>query len=308
MSLFEPVDRIAGMSSLDRAVGALAKRVDGLPRGLRDALHGTWLGHPVHPVLAYVPVGAWLSSAILDAAAFTDPDDDRRAGYEQASQFLVGAGLAAAPLAALAGAADWAEMHTDQQRIGVVHAAANTVALGLYGASLQARRSGHHGVGRLLGVAGVSVAGVSAGIGGHLSFRWGAGVHRDDVRYRTPRGWHHLGRIEEFPDGGLWQRHVGDTPVVVLRRRDSAVVLADVCGHCAGPLHEGTLVVEDGEDCVRCPWYGSTYRFRDGRVVTGPSTAPQPVFEVRLEGGQLSARIAPAPTVLPPGGDTNRAP
>ena len=39
-----------------------------LPPGrARDALHGVWLGHPLHPVLVQVPVGTWLSASLLDA-------------------------------------------------------------------------------------------------------------------------------------------------------------------------------------------------------------------------------------------------
>jgi hypothetical protein len=68
---------------------------------VRDALRGVWLGYPVHPVLVQVSAGAWLSASILDVAD----------GGEKASQQLVGAGVAAAVPAALAGAADWSEQH-----------------------------------------------------------------------------------------------------------------------------------------------------------------------------------------------------
>jgi hypothetical protein len=33
----------------------------------RDTLHGVWLGHPLHPVLAQAPAGTWLPASLLDA-------------------------------------------------------------------------------------------------------------------------------------------------------------------------------------------------------------------------------------------------
>ena len=35
-------------------------------RSVRNLLYGTWLGHPLHPVLTDVPVGAWTVAVCLD--------------------------------------------------------------------------------------------------------------------------------------------------------------------------------------------------------------------------------------------------
>jgi hypothetical protein len=113
--------RLEHESRLDKAVSA-GQRAARLirPGKVRDGLHGVWLGHPMHPVLVQAPVGAWLSASIVDA--FGDPRSARR---------LTAAGLAAAVPAAVAGAADWSEQHEQQMRVGVLHAAANIVAMGL---------------------------------------------------------------------------------------------------------------------------------------------------------------------------------
>src|SRR5579859_5697750 len=123
------LSRLERDSRLDQAVAA-GQRAARLirPGKVRDGLHGVWLGHPLHPVLVQVPVGAWLSASIVDLLG-----DDRSA------RRLTAAGLAAAVPAAVAGAADWSEQHEQQMRVGVVHAAANVVAMSLYGASLLAR-------------------------------------------------------------------------------------------------------------------------------------------------------------------------
>ena len=61
------MSRLEQESRLDRLVSAgqpAARLIR--PGRLRDTLHGVWLGHPLHPMLIQVPVGAWLSVAILD--------------------------------------------------------------------------------------------------------------------------------------------------------------------------------------------------------------------------------------------------
>src|SRR4051794_28117959 len=98
---------------LDKVVTPTRKIARSLPRGpVRDALHGVWLGHPLHPALVQASVGAWMSAGVLDLW----PDGDR------AARRLAGFGLLAAAPAVLAGSADWSEQHQQQMRVGVVHA------------------------------------------------------------------------------------------------------------------------------------------------------------------------------------------
>jgi len=40
-----------------------------LTRAVADALHGTWFGHPLHPALTDIPLGAWVLAAGFDAYA-----------------------------------------------------------------------------------------------------------------------------------------------------------------------------------------------------------------------------------------------
>ena len=113
------ISRLEQDSRLDGAVSA-GQRVARLirPGQVRDALHGVWLGHPVHPILVQATAGAWLSASFLDFAG----------GDEKAARRLVAAGLGAAVPSALAGAADWSEQHEQQMRVGVIHAAGNVMA------------------------------------------------------------------------------------------------------------------------------------------------------------------------------------
>jgi nitrite reductase/ring-hydroxylating ferredoxin subunit/uncharacterized membrane protein len=294
MTMTQIVDRTAGASRLDPLSRRLTELADRVPVAVRDALHGVWLGHPVHPMLAQLPVGAWTSAALVDVVALGLPPGERRAGADRAAQALLGIGLAAAPVTAAAGLTDWSKLLPEQQRVGLVHASANTVALGLLTASFVLRRRGRP-AGRLLGLLGVAVASAGAGIGGHLSYRWAAGAnHAQDVPHLAPSEWTEIGALEEFAQRSPVLRHVGDTPVVVVRRGSTVTVLADHCSHLSGPLHEGELVEAGGEDCIVCPWHGSTFLLEDGSVRHGPATAPQPGFDVQVRNGVVRARVRPA--------------
>lgn len=257
-------------TSLDGLVSLGQRVARAIPRGgLRDALHGVWLGHPLHPVLAQVPVGAWLSASFLDGWP----------GNEQASRRLVTLGLAASAPAALAGAADWSEQHEQQMRVGTVHALANTVAVSLYAGSLLARSRGGA---RALRLAGLAAAGAGGLLGGHISFRLSGGANQaEPVPHLVEPGWHVLMPLTDLPEHRPVRRMVGEVPVVAVRDSDLVQVLADRCSHLSGPLSDGSLA--DG--CLTCPWHGSTFRVADGAVVHGPATAPQPSFRTRLRDG-----------------------
>lgn len=274
------LDGLERQPRADAVIDAISRGVRALPLGGgRDALHGRWLGHPVHPLLVQVPIGSWLSAAVLDLG----PGRSREAGL------LIGVGLAAAAPAALAGAVDWAELHRPQQRVGLVHALANTTAVGLYAASLACRVKGRAGVGRGLGFLGLTVAATGGVLGGHLAYRQASGAnHAEEVPHVVSPGWHRIGAVAEFPAGQAVRRSVDDVPVLVVRESGGAVhALAERCSHLAGPLSEGT--VADG--CVRCPWHGSAFRLSDGWNVRGPATSPQPAFETRIVDGHVEVRL-----------------
>lgn len=39
---------------------------------VKNFLHGTWLGHPLHPVLTDIPIGAWTAALVLDLIEAND--------------------------------------------------------------------------------------------------------------------------------------------------------------------------------------------------------------------------------------------
>jgi nitrite reductase/ring-hydroxylating ferredoxin subunit/uncharacterized membrane protein len=273
----QPISRLEQDSRLDSIVSA-GQRIARLikPGKVRDALHGVWLGHPVHPVLVQVSAGTWLSASLLD---FTGGGD--KAARQLAARQLAATGLAAAIPAAVAGAVDWSEQHEQQMRVGVVHAAGNAVAMSLYGASLISRAPGR---GRWLRLAGLAAMSASGLLGGHISFRLAGGAnHAEEVPHLVEPGWQYLMTSAELPQGKPVRRLLGEVPVVAVRTGGAVYVLADRCSHMSGPLSDSDLT--DG--CLTCPWHGSVFRVADGSVARGPATAPQPAFETREVGGAI---------------------
>ena len=284
LRIVKAVEVLEEAESLDPLVKKVRSIVNAVvrPRAVRDLLHGVPIGHAAHPALVLVPIGSWIGSAILDVVP----------GSEKASRVLVGAGVATVLPSVVTGLTDWSDLHEQQQRVGLVHAAANATATGLYAVSFIQRSRGKHGSGRMFGLAGLAFVGLSGYLGGHLAYRQAAGVnHAEDVPHRFPTGWRPLGGLEEFAENTPERRTVDGVEVLVVRRGAAVDVLSNTCSHLAGPLDEGELVDVAGETCIECPWHQSVFALDSGEVVHGPATSPQPRFDTRIIGGQIEIML-----------------
>ena len=284
LGILKNVALLEDAEALDPIVGGVRDIVNTVvqPQAVRDVLHGVPVGHAIHPVAVLLPIGAWLGSAILDFVP----------GAEKSSRVLVGAGIAGVLPSVVTGLTDWSELHEQQQRVGIVHAASNTVATALYAASFVQRSRGKQASGRLLGLAGLAAVGLSGYLGGHLAYRQAAAVnHAEDVPHRFPTGWRHLGALDEFVDNEPAVRAVDGVPLLVVRRGTGVDVLANNCSHLSGPLDEGSLGSQNGEACITCPWHESVFSLRTGEVVHGPATAPQPKFDTRVTDGSIEVML-----------------
>lgn len=276
--------KVEQASRLDRTGDRLQRAVLATlrPRRLRDLLHGVTLGHPLHPAMVQVPVGAWISAAVLDLMP----------GQRRPATVLVGLGTVSALPAAVAGLNDWAALSRDQRRVGLVHAAANTVGVTLYAGSLAARLSGRHGAGRTLGFLGLSAVSLGAYIGGHLAYKQGAQVNQSiSEMHLMSDGWHSLVEMAALPQRTLVTREVDDVSVILYRHGDEVTVMLERCPHQSGPLGEGEVEEIDGHACVVCPWHGSAFRLNGGEVVHGPSGNDQQILPTRIENGVLQTRL-----------------
>jgi nitrite reductase/ring-hydroxylating ferredoxin subunit/uncharacterized membrane protein len=247
---------------------------------VKDALHGVWLGHPLHPVLVQITLGSFVSASLIDAVG----------GPRRTSTGLIATGLLMTPPTVAAGWADWSDGNPDQQRVGLVHAATNAVAIACYAGSLTQRAKGRSG--RLLSLAGAAISTVGSTLGGHLAYHQSLGAnHTDRTRDLAPQEWRTLATLSDLPEGVPVRRNAGEVPVFVLRRGTEVTALVDRCPHLAAPLSDGEIVGTDGDQHVVCPWHGSEFRLSDGCVVHGPATAAVPVFATQVVDGIVQARI-----------------
>jgi nitrite reductase/ring-hydroxylating ferredoxin subunit len=288
MSLMGILDRIADVQTLDKVIEPARRAVNAAlrPQAFKDLLHGTWLGHALHPVLVQVPVGSWVSAGVLDAVPPLRP----------AATVLIGTGVAAAVPAALTGAADWSEQDAGVRRLGALHAVANVAALGLYVGSLAARRNGRGTLGRVLSYSGLGIAAGSAAVGGHMSYAQSSGASHSATAARAlTSDWIDLGPLDDLPEGRPTLRTGKGSsvavPLAAVRRGARVDVFIGACSHLSGPLHEGRVEQVRGQECLVCPWHGSAFDLDDGSPRRGPAANPQEKLEVRMEAGRVMARL-----------------
>jgi nitrite reductase/ring-hydroxylating ferredoxin subunit/uncharacterized membrane protein len=268
---FEPLDVVS--EPLQKALRSVVPQES----QLKDVLSGTWLGHPLHPPLTDVVIGAWTSALLLDLLG-------GERGEEGADR-LVAAGILAAVPTASAGLSDWAELRGGSRRVGSVHAIGNTTALLLHTLSWFARRRGDRNRGVTLSALGYGIATLSAWLGGHLSFAKGVGVNQTAFE-DAPTDWTPVLDEAELEEATPTAARANGLAVVLVRQGERLYALADRCSHRGCSLHEGKL---NADQTLTCPCHGSTFRL-DGSIVKGPATSPQPAFAVRTNEGQVEIR------------------
>lgn len=244
---------------------------------LKDFLHGTWLGHPLHPLLTDVPIGGLVVAFVLDLV-----------GTRDAATWATGIGWIALVGTALAGFADYLDVDLDgpPRRLGSVHATFMTAAVVFYTLSLAARL-GWLAIGGAVPLAAAGLVCIVIGgyVGGDLVFNMGLQVDRNAWR-DTSADWAPLS-VSEVPENAPTKASAGSETLVVVRRGERILALHDTCSHQGCSLAEGKLV---GDDTIECGCHGSRFDLRSGGVSRGPAVFPQPVYEVRAADGKLEAR------------------
>jgi uncharacterized membrane protein len=138
-------------------------------------------GHPLHPMLVTVPIGAWFASLVFDLASRVAPDPGFLA---RASLWLIGIGVLGALAAAMAGMLDLFAIpsRSGAQRTALQHMSLNLTVTAAYAAGFLWRwREGGHpgpvGVGMIV-LSAVSMAGLACAgyLGGKLAYRYGVRV------------------------------------------------------------------------------------------------------------------------------------
>jgi nitrite reductase/ring-hydroxylating ferredoxin subunit/uncharacterized membrane protein len=272
------LDKVA--EPLSRAVRTAYKSAGPAGQQAKNAMHGVWLGHPLHPVFTDLPIGAWTTGLVLDAVAAAS----HNRAMEKAADVAIGVGLAGAAAAAVTGLTDWSETSGRSRRSGLLHGLLNIASTTLYAASFLLRKNGSRRAGWSCAITGYSIALGAAYLGGDLVYDQQVGVTHAVTE--EPEKFTTVAASRDVPEHSMKHVEKGELDLLVVRQHRRVCALAHSCSHMGGPLSEGKL--EDGS--VICPWHGSQFALRDGHVMNGPATEDQPSFEARERSGRIQVR------------------
>lgn len=253
-------------------------------RPIKLFLNGSWLGHPLHPLLTDIPLGAWVLTVLLDLVGliFHVPY------LGMAAAILAGIGVAGALITIAAGLMDWMDVDPPEKAVGAAHATLNTAATLILLVSFLMRWHDHWQLAWPsfgIALAGLLVVSGGAYLGGGMVYHMGVMINRNAYR-SGPADFLPALAANELVEGRLVRVEIAGQPILLVKSAGHIYALGAVCSHYGAPLNEGNL---EG-DTVRCPWHFSRFALKDGSVQEGPACSAVPCYEAKLVGEQIYVR------------------
>ena len=255
-------------------------------RPLKLLLNGTWLEHPLHPLVVDVVIGAWTLAIVLDLLALLL----RVPNLGLASAIAIGVGILAAIVSIASGLMDWMDIDPEELAVGVTHGVINIVATAFFAVSFVMRWTDRWDIEAapfVVALIGFLIVSLGGYIGGSLVFRRGVMVNRNAYRRSEPKDFVSVSALKDIPENKPIRVDAKGQPVMLVRRGEGVYAIGAVCSHYGAPLEEGEL--KDG--CIECPWHGSRFSLEDGAVKFGPATAPVPHYITRVTNGQIEVKL-----------------
>jgi uncharacterized membrane protein len=152
----------------------------------RSLLAGTY-GHPVHPIVVTVPIGAWVCSLVFDLVSYGSSEPKT---WSTGAMWLILLGVLGAAAAAVFGVLDLSNLPKGTAVINTarIHAGLNSTALALFIVNFIWRYTTRDSwdsapVGPLiLSFVGLAAVGISGFLGGKLSYHYGVRVAEESVQ------------------------------------------------------------------------------------------------------------------------------
>jgi nitrite reductase/ring-hydroxylating ferredoxin subunit len=88
-----------------------------------------------------------------------------------------------------------------------------------------------------------------------------------------------IGETKDIQPSQMKAVDVNGERVCVANVEGKYYAIGNVCTHVGGPLAEGKL---EGFE-VECPWHGSKFDIRTGKVVRPPAMREEPTYGVKVE-------------------------
>ena len=280
------VDSLPWLDDISEAVQpGVREAVEKSGTTVRNVLDGAPMELPLHPALTDVPIGAWTAALVFDGLDLATGSKAMRNAADASLAVGVAGGLAAS----VTGLSDWRYLSGGSRRMGAAHGILNVAGLALSGASLVLRASGRRKAGQLAFLAGFSISGTAAHLGGELSYNHGLRVNRNAFEPGGPDEFIAVLPENELPEGGMRRVEADGAGILLTRSGDGRIcAIAATCSHFSGPLEEG---VREG-DAVVCPWHGSRFDLCSGQVLDGPAVFPQSTYETRVWEGSIEVRAS----------------
>jgi glycine betaine catabolism B len=88
-----------------------------------------------------------------------------------------------------------------------------------------------------------------------------------------------VAQTKDIPSKSMKTVEVDGEKICLTNVEGKYYAIGNVCTHLGGPLAEGKL---EGYE-VECPWHGSKFDIRNGKVARPPATRGEPTYEVKVE-------------------------
>jgi len=115
----------------------------------------------------------------------------------------------------------------------------------------------------------------------------GAALAPGRLSAERAESWQVACALADIPEAGAVRVEFGVEPVCLVNTEGEVFAIRDVCSHADIPLSEGDV---EGTT-VECWLHGSRFDLRTGKPTGLPATVPVPVYETKIEGGDVLVRL-----------------
>lgn len=272
---------------------------------LKQLLQGKPFGHPLHPILVHLPIGLFLLSFVFDVAGmiFGGGMD----AFLRPAFYTMVLGILGALLAAVPGLVDYSDIRRDHpaRPIATRHMLLNFAAVAIYIGNAAVRCS-HWNQPRLgvlpfvLSLLGVAILSYSGYLGGVMVYDDGIAVGRHRRRGKTPTetivptdpqrdGFVTVIDETQLDDRQTLRAQVNGVVMTIAKVDGQVYAFQDFCTHRFGPLSEGCF---EANGQIKCPWHGSCFDMRSGKVTQGPAKEDIRAFDVIVRDGKVMVRAS----------------
>jgi nitrite reductase/ring-hydroxylating ferredoxin subunit len=96
-----------------------------------------------------------------------------------------------------------------------------------------------------------------------------------------------VAKNSEIADQSARLLEVGDKTIALFNLGGHFYAIDDTCPHNGGPLCEGPI---EGEE-VECPWHGSRFNIKTGKVTAPPAEEGVATYNVRVTGEDIEIEV-----------------